>query len=131
MNLSLDDDATKARDNEITRSFESALNDLVAARQAEGARLGVVMKAQLDRIAELTEAARSNPSRTVEAIRQRLEDQVTSFWPSPKALTRSACTRKPSCWQRAPTFRKSWTGSPHISPLPNAFVQQRTCGPQV
>jgi uncharacterized protein (TIGR00255 family) len=35
-----------------------------------------VLSAQLNRIAELTGAAKANPSRSVEAIRQRLADQI-------------------------------------------------------
>jgi uncharacterized protein (TIGR00255 family) len=49
---------------------------LVEARNAEGARLTVVIEDQLRRIASLVQAARDNPSRSVEAVRARLAEQV-------------------------------------------------------
>ena len=61
----------------MLRSFDAALTSLAAARQEEGARLQSVLTAQIRRVAELAEAARSNPSRSVEAIRTRLAEQVS------------------------------------------------------
>jgi uncharacterized protein (TIGR00255 family) len=67
---------TKLRDAEIVASFEIAVRALAQSRQAEGERLSGVVKSQLVRIADLTEAARLNPARSVDAIRLRLSDQV-------------------------------------------------------
>jgi uncharacterized protein (TIGR00255 family) len=73
----LSEDDTKLRDAAILASFNVAVEELVKSRQAEGARLTAVLASQLQRIAELTEAARVNPARSVEAIRKRVSEQVT------------------------------------------------------
>jgi uncharacterized protein (TIGR00255 family) len=73
----LSEDDTKLRDAAILASFKIAVDELAKSRQAEGARLTAVLSSQLQRIAELTEAARENPARSVEAIRQRVSEQVT------------------------------------------------------
>jgi uncharacterized protein (TIGR00255 family) len=67
------------RDAALLGSFEQAVKELAAARYDEGARLGEVLDVQLQRIADLTEAARANPSRSVEAIRKRLAEQVAKL----------------------------------------------------
>jgi uncharacterized protein (TIGR00255 family) len=73
-NLSEEDSV--ARDLVMLKSFEVAVKHLVEARNAEGARLTVVIEDQLRRIASLVKAARDNPSRSVEAVRARLAEQV-------------------------------------------------------
>lgn len=75
----LDEEALKARDAALLASFEKALAQLSAARAGEGSRLAAVIGNQLDRIEELTRAARNNPSRSVEAIRARLSEQVSKL----------------------------------------------------
>ena len=67
----------EARDAAMLESFNEALTSLAAARREEGQRLNAVASAQVQRIAELAEAARRNPSRSPEAIRARLADQVS------------------------------------------------------
>jgi uncharacterized protein (TIGR00255 family) len=74
---SISEEDAKQRDVQILKSFERAVADLVSSRQAEGARLYAVINGQLQRIEELTAAAAANPSRSVEAIRKRLHDQVS------------------------------------------------------
>jgi uncharacterized protein (TIGR00255 family) len=64
------------RDRAMLASFDLAVQQLVAARNEEGARLTVVIDDQLQRVAALVEAARENPSRSVEAVRLRLAEQV-------------------------------------------------------
>lgn len=66
----------EARNAAMLRSFDEALKALAAARREEGDRLNAVVQAQVLRIAELAGAARDNPSRTPEAIRARLAEQV-------------------------------------------------------
>jgi uncharacterized protein (TIGR00255 family) len=73
----LSDEEQSARDSEILASLDEAILSLAAARREEGARLRDVLSAQVNRIEELTCAARDNPSRTPETIRARLKDQVT------------------------------------------------------
>ena len=65
------------RNAAMLASFGEALTALGVARREEGARLHAVISAQVGRIAELSEAARANPSRSVEAIRARLAEQVS------------------------------------------------------
>lgn len=67
----------EARNAAMLESFNEALTSLAAARREEGQRLNAVASAQVQRIAELAEAARRNPSRSPEAIRARLADQVS------------------------------------------------------
>jgi uncharacterized protein (TIGR00255 family) len=66
-----------ALDKEILQSLNEAVKALTKARLAEGAQLHKILSAQINRIEELTIAARDNPSRTPETIRARLKDQVT------------------------------------------------------
>lgn len=65
-----------ARDRALVQSFERALIALQSARAEEGKRLLAVLKEQLQKVAALAVAARDNPSRTPDAIRRRLRDQV-------------------------------------------------------
>lgn len=72
-----EDEATvEQRNAAMLRSFDEALKSLAEARREEGARLQSVLTAQVLRVAELAEAARVNPARSVEAIRTRLAEQV-------------------------------------------------------
>jgi uncharacterized protein (TIGR00255 family) len=82
----LSEEDTKQRDAAVAASFEQGVKSLVSARQAEGERLSSVIAAQLTRIAGLTEAARINPSRGVEAIRKRLQEQVARLVEQSDAL---------------------------------------------
>jgi uncharacterized protein (TIGR00255 family) len=75
MPISEEDQA--AIDREILASLNQAVKALAVARRAEGAQLHKILTAQINRIEELTLAARDNPSRTPETIRARLKDQVT------------------------------------------------------
>lgn len=72
-----DDDAEiEARNTAMLASLGEAVTSLAAARAEEGARLEAVVASQIRRIRELAAAARANPSRSVEATRSRLKDQV-------------------------------------------------------
>lgn len=72
-----DDDAEiEARNTAMLASLGEAVTSLAAARAEEGARLAAVVASQIRRIRELAAAARANPSRSVEATRSRLKDQV-------------------------------------------------------
>jgi uncharacterized protein (TIGR00255 family) len=73
----LEDEAElEQRNAAMLKSFGDVLASLAAARREEGARLQAVVAAQIGRIAELTQAARENPARSVEAIKTRLAEQV-------------------------------------------------------
>jgi len=66
----------EARNAAMLESFQETLKSLATARHEEGDRLNAVVSAQVQRIAELADAARHNPSRTPEAIRARLAEHV-------------------------------------------------------
>lgn len=73
-------EATRAaRDKAILDGFEVALKDLKAMRSAEGAALAKVLGEQIDRIEALTLAVEADPSRSPEAIRARLAEQVANL----------------------------------------------------
>ena len=67
---------TETRNAAMLVTFSEAMTALAAARAEEGARLMAVVEAQVKRIAELADAARANPSRSVETIRARLAELV-------------------------------------------------------
>jgi len=60
----------------LLKGLTAALDQLVAARTAEGARLTSVMANQLSQISSLVERAASASARQPEAIMQRLTEQV-------------------------------------------------------
>jgi uncharacterized protein (TIGR00255 family) len=66
-----------ARDKGILSSLTEAVSSLNAARLEEGGRLKATLDDQVSRIAELTQAAASNPARSAETIKARLKEQVT------------------------------------------------------
>lgn len=69
-------DEVDARNAALSTSFQEALRQLTAAREKEGTQLAAVFTGQLNRIRELTEAARLCPCRTPEAQRRRLEEAL-------------------------------------------------------
>ena len=76
----------EALQNGVVDSFDEALDGLVAAREAEGARLRGVVLGQLARIEELTSAAEALPARQADAIRERLAAQVEALLSATTAL---------------------------------------------
>ena len=70
----------------MLKSFAEALAALAVARREEGERLQTIITQQVNRIAELSEAARANPSRSAEAIRARLAEQVARILETGAAL---------------------------------------------
>ena len=70
----------------MLKSFAEALAALAVARREEGERLQIIITQQVNRIAELSEAARANPSRSAEAIRARLAEQVARILETGAAL---------------------------------------------
>jgi uncharacterized protein (TIGR00255 family) len=71
-----DEAAIERRNTAMLVSFGEALEALGSARKEEGARLQAVITAQVERIAELANAARDNPARSPEAIKARLAEQI-------------------------------------------------------
>ena len=75
----IDEAEQTSRDYGILSSLTEAVTALNTARLEEGGRLKITLDDQVSRIAELTQAAASNPARTVEAIKARLKEQVTKL----------------------------------------------------
>lgn len=71
-----DETVLAAQDSALLAGLERALSELAVAREAEGERLSAVLAEQIDRIEAFTIAARDNPARAPQAIRQKLAEQV-------------------------------------------------------
>ena len=70
----------------MLRDLKTALDALIDARQAEGARLATVIADKLSEIAALTGTIEASPARAPEAIQARLKDQVARLVDSGKGL---------------------------------------------
>jgi uncharacterized protein (TIGR00255 family) len=60
----------------MLESLVAALDGVIAARSAEGRRLGAVLEAQIAEIARLVDLIEASPARTPAAIKTRLGEQV-------------------------------------------------------
>jgi uncharacterized protein (TIGR00255 family) len=74
-----DKDVTERRFEEVLLSLEDVLQSLIVARQEEGARIGEVLKQQIDEIEGLSKAARVCAAAQPDAIRARLKEQVNAI----------------------------------------------------
>ncbi|MEM9635986.1 MAG: YicC/YloC family endoribonuclease [Pseudomonadota bacterium] len=74
-----DEEAQAALHKALLTSLDVALIDLVDMRHTEGQAIGNVVRSQIDRIAELTQAAEDLPARKPEAIKARLQKQVADL----------------------------------------------------
>lgn len=63
----------------IEQGFETALNALVTAREAEGKALADVLLGQVSQISNLVQKVIADPSRSQEAIKDRLQQQVQNL----------------------------------------------------
>jgi uncharacterized protein (TIGR00255 family) len=70
----------------LVLGFETALQELVAMRGREGGVIGGVLSARISEIETLTKAAEASPSRSVDAIRARLAEQVKELLAATAAL---------------------------------------------
>lgn len=69
-------DARERREKQLIAGFDLALERLADARRAEGARLASVINEQVNDIERITGIVRASPSRSVDAIRARIKDQI-------------------------------------------------------
>jgi uncharacterized protein (TIGR00255 family) len=60
----------------LLKGFETALKELAAMRGKEGSVIGAVLSDRVSEIEKLTKSAEASPSRSVDAIRARLAEQV-------------------------------------------------------
>ncbi len=84
-----DDEKRKRRDASILKVLEDALDRLVEARRAEGKALLAVLSRAIGSIEALTSRAEGDPSRSVEAIRQRLANQLAALMEAGSGLDES------------------------------------------
>ncbi|HWA18607.1 MAG TPA: YicC/YloC family endoribonuclease [Devosia sp.] len=75
----LDAETEEALHNAILASLDSALAGLQRARADEGARLGLVLLAQVEEIARLRELAAAHPTRSRDAVLARLKEQIADL----------------------------------------------------
>lgn len=71
-----DEDAIAQTQKAMLQSFVQALEDLIAARAQEGARLATVIAAQMTTVEALVGQIETSPARTPEAIAVRLKENV-------------------------------------------------------
>jgi len=76
-----------ARDAALKTSLETVLDQLVASRRGEGARIGAVLKAQLNEIETLTARAGACAALRPEAIRERFSLQLAAVLDAAPGLT--------------------------------------------
>jgi len=81
------DDERAARDAALLESFENTLGDLVAARQAEGEKLKVVVSSAIDQIDELAVKASNNASTQPETLRKQLKLQIDDVLQDTKGVS--------------------------------------------
>lgn len=84
----LSDTDRTTRDEAVLAGFVAALGELTAMRLSEGAALNRVLRDQIDRIEAFTLAVEADPSRSPEAIRARLADQVSALMDTGAGLDR-------------------------------------------
>lgn len=66
----------EARNKAILGSFDEAVDALIAARQAEGARMADILESQLSTLSSQLEKANSSAARQPEMIRERLQTRL-------------------------------------------------------
>ena len=74
-----EDEAASALDEQLLSDFEKGVLALTSMRSREGAAIAENLAARLDEISALTKEAEALPSRTPEAIRARLTEQVNAL----------------------------------------------------
>ena len=74
-----DDAAREAREAVLVSSLHDALDNLAAARRAEGAQIDLTLRTQLDEIAALADHAAAAPALAPEAIKARLAEKLAAL----------------------------------------------------
>ncbi|MCP3056391.1 YicC/YloC family endoribonuclease [Aurantimonas marianensis] len=70
-------ESLELRQKGVARGFLAAVEKLTAARETEGRAMAEILAARLDEIEALVGRAEDDPSRSVDAIRERLKSQVS------------------------------------------------------
>ncbi len=63
----------------VAKSFEQALQDLIAMREREGMTLGQILMQRMEEIERLAKQAEAAPGRKPEAIKARLAEQIAAL----------------------------------------------------
>jgi uncharacterized protein (TIGR00255 family) len=83
----VEDEATRAaRSDAVLRVWDAALQALATMREAEGARLGTILRERLDEIVGLVAAAEKSAAAQPEAIKARLRSMVETLLAASPAL---------------------------------------------
>ena len=119
------EEAGTALQEALFASFEKALAAMVAAREAEGARLAVILTDKLKEIEALVEEAENAPARAPEAIRDRLQQALARIFGEDAGMDRGRdqAAQIPYC-RRARAARGRPAGRPQIR-VPGAGVSAR------
>ncbi len=72
-----DEPDAEARNKELMKDLDRVLEDVVAARIAEGSHLSAAIQEQIDEIEQLVKTIDESPARTPEAIGERLQEQIS------------------------------------------------------
>ncbi|OHV72327.1 YicC/YloC family endoribonuclease [Ensifer sp. LCM 4579] len=78
----------EGRDADILAGLEQALADLKGMREKEGTALGQILSAQVDRIEQLRATVENDPSRSPQAIADRLAQQLAQVMENSSSLDR-------------------------------------------
>ncbi len=78
----------EARDADILAGLDQALADLKSMREEEGSALGQILSAQIDRIEQLRATVENDPSRSPQAIADRLSQQLALVMDNASSLDR-------------------------------------------
>jgi len=81
-----DPETEAALHKDVLAGLDRALTDLIAMREGEGAAIGSILATRVDEIARLAGEAEASPTRTPEAIRARLAEQVATLLDAAPAL---------------------------------------------
>ena len=79
-------EARSAREAQLIAGFGDALERLVASRRSEGARLNAIIREHVREIERLTEEVRASPSRSLDAIKARIKDQLARLQDADQSL---------------------------------------------
>ena len=72
-----DEPDAEARNQELMKDLDRVLEDVVAARIAEGSHLSAAIQEQIDEIEKLVKVIEDSPARTPAAIGERLQEQIS------------------------------------------------------
>jgi uncharacterized protein (TIGR00255 family) len=75
-----------SRERALIAGFETAIAKLHEGRRAEGGKLDAIIRDQINEIERLAGSVRASPSRTVEAMRGRIKEQIARLVESSETL---------------------------------------------